>query len=662
MSVITAPRLRVTLAIAAAWLFGVAAAQPAAEPAVREAHKAWRERDAHRLDAAAAALRAHPLAVYTQYWQVMLSPEDQGIRKFLERHDGTVLAERLREDWVRGIARRGDWALLTDVHRGIESPSGNVACWALRARAAQRDATAAADLLRTQWLQPHDLPEGCRIVVNDMVTAGQIAPAAVWQRARNLVAFNDAGAARRLLASLPSPGAPSARQLDLALGAPQRWFDAANLQARSATERERIGELSALALARLANADTLRAISLLQQHRERLAPAQRAYVHAQLGLQAARRLEDDANAWFALTGAARPADLTDEHRAWWARAALRTQRWGDVRTAIDGMSTASRNEARWTYWLGRATAALGDAPRAQALWQRVAREQGADEFYDRLAHEALGAPRAVDGTAWPSKAQIDAVARDPGVVRAVLLQRSELFAEASSEWQWAMRKFDPARLAAASRYAQQLGFWNRALDSAERSAQVQDPALRYPTPYLTLVQPAAKQAGVDEALVYGVMRRESRFSAGASSTAGARGLMQVMPSTGRWLAQGMGWPQYQDHWLGEPQRNITLGARYLRQLRSDLGGSAVMAAAGYNAGPGRAVAWRASRPIEGAVYAESIPFDETRDYVKQVMMATAQYSQRFGGSQQPLTQWLGVVAAAPAAPAASSARKPVSAK
>ena len=184
---------------------------------------------------------------------------------------------------------------------------------------------------------------------------------------------------------------------------------------------------------------------------------------------------------------------------------------------------------------------------------------------------------------------------------------------------------------------------NRSLDSAERISQLGHRTLRYPMPFRELVRPAARQFGVEEALVYGVMQQESRFAPEASSVAGARGLMQIMPSTAQWLASELGWPSFDGAWLDEPQRNITMGTRYLRQLRGDLGGSELLAAAGYNAGPGRAVAWLGGREMEGAIYAESIPFDETREYVKRVMSASVHYAEQLNRTPQQLTARLGQV-------------------
>jgi soluble lytic murein transglycosylase len=639
--------------------------------AVREAHAAWRDGNATRLSQLAPQLRGNAMAPYADYWQIRLAPEDKRIQEFLGRYPGTFLAERLREDWLRGVARRGDWALLASAYPALEAPRSDVACWALNARQVQGDKAVAADLLATQWQQWRDLPEGCAVVARSLARNNEIPAAAIWTRARALVGLNEVTAARKTLALLPAKQAPSLPQLELAFSAPQRMLDRGLFNGRSAIERE----LAAFAVARVASTDPQRAARYLDIQPVRLDAAQRGWGFSQAALVAARRLQPEALVWFAR---AQAGELTDEHCAWWARTALRAQAWPDVRVAIERMTATAQKEARWQYWLGRALAQSstpGDAKKAEALWASAAKEHG---FYGQLALESMGTlpleaaapaktlrrrfaaakPAASAASAPliasaasapvvpltpPTRTEMDAIARDPAIQRAVTLQRAGLSADASTEWGWAVRRFNDRQLAAASRYAHQLNIWNRGIDSSEHTVSAHDISTRYPRPFQAIVRPAAKQFGVDEALVYSVMHQESRFSPSVSSGVGARGLMQVMPATGSWLAGQLGWSNFSVDWLDEPQRNVTLGARYLKQLKGDLAGSTVQAVAGYNAGPGRAVSWRGTRPMEGAVYVESIPFDETRDYVKRVMTAALHYDHLLGHAPQRLAARLGVV-------------------
>ena len=141
----------------------------------------------------------------------------------------------------------------------------------------------------------------------------------------------------------------------------------------------------------------------------------------------------------------------------------------------------------------------------------------------------------------------------------------------------------------------------------------------------------------------GLVRQESRFIVNARSSAGASGLMQLMPATARWVAKKLGMRDFTPAQVNEVEVNIALGTSYLRYVLDELEGSPVLAAAAYNAGPGRARRWKADRPLEGAIYAESIPFNETRDYVKKVMSNTMYYAAIYGGDTRPLKSRLGTI-------------------
>ena len=148
---------------------------------------------------------------------------------------------------------------------------------------------------------------------------------------------------------------------------------------------------------------------------------------------------------------------------------------------------------------------------------------------------------------------------------------------------------------------------------------------------------------MEEAWLYGLTRQESRFIVNAKSSAGAQGLMQLMPTTARWVAQKIGL-QLSPGRVIEVDTNVTLGARYVKLVLDDLG-HPVMASAAYNAGPGRARRWRDAKPLEGAIYAESIPFNETRDYVKKVMANTFWYASLMEGRSAPLKGRMGTIPA-----------------
>jgi len=202
-------------------------------------------------------------------------------------------------------------------------------------------------------------------------------------------------------------------------------------------------------------------------------------------------------------------------------------------------------------------------------------------------------------------------------------------------------------LLAAAELASRNGIWDRAINTADKTVSLHDFSMRYPTPYGKVLSEQARIQQIDEQWVLGLVRQESRFIADARSSAGASGLMQLLPATARWVARKIGMKGYHSSRVNQPRVNVALGTFYLRHVLGGLDGSPVLAAAAYNAGPGRARRWRAARPLEGAIYIESIPFAETRQYVKKVMANTVYYDALSGGELRSLKSRLGTVKGVP---------------
>jgi soluble lytic murein transglycosylase len=212
-----------------------------------------------------------------------------------------------------------------------------------------------------------------------------------------------------------------------------------------------------------------------------------------------------------------------------------------------------------------------------------------------------------------------------------------------------IRNMDDKHLIAAAEFAFRQEWYDLAINTADKTQVMHDFALRYPTPYRDMMQSYAKENQLDEAWVYGLIRQESRFITQARSGVGAAGLMQVMPATARWIAKRIGFGQYHDNMIHQLNTNIQFGTYYLRHVLESMNGQPVMATAAYNAGPGRAKRWADNQPMEGAIYTETIPFNETRDYVKKVMGNAQYYARRLGTKIQTLTQRLGTIAGADSA-------------
>jgi soluble lytic murein transglycosylase len=283
----------------------------------------------------------------------------------------------------------------------------------------------------------------------------------------------------------------------------------------------------------------------------------------------------------------------------------------------------------------------GRTTEADALFARIA---GQTHFYGNLADEELGRtvlppPKAAATTAEEQKAAQD----NPGIRRALAFFRVDLRTEAVKEWNWALRGMSDRELLAAANLAKRNQIWDRAINTADRTKNEHDFSLRFLAPYGETVRPAAQNQSLDDAWVYGLMRQESRFITSAKSNVGASGLMQLMPATAKWVARKIGLRSFNHGQVNDAETNVLLGTSYMRLVMENLDNHPVLASAAYNAGPGRAKKWRADQPLEGAIYAESIPFSETRDYVKKVMSNAVYYSALFNGKPDSLKARLGTI-------------------
>ena len=217
--------------------------------------------------------------------------------------------------------------------------------------------------------------------------------------------------------------------------------------------------------------------------------------------------------------------------------------------------------------------------------------------------------------------------------------------EGNREWNWELRGMSDQELIAAAEYGKKIGLIDRAVNTADRTKAEHNFYLRYPTPHIEKLQPITQKLHLDMYWVYGLIRQESRFVMVAKSHVGASGLMQVMPATGKYVAKKIGMNDYRPEKLSELQTNLVLGSNYLSMVLNDLDGSWGLASAAYNAGPGRPKQWRQSltKTVDGAIYAETIPFNETRTYVKNVLANAVFYGTVYTGKAHSLKEKLGIV-------------------
>jgi len=605
------------------------------------ARDAFRAGDSARLDRLAARLKHSPLEPYLAYYQLRLNLDNADaatVQAFLARTDVTPVIDRLRGEWLKQLGKKQQWAAFSAEYPRLLNEDTELGCYALQARSRTQQDDALHEA-RKLWLSSgKEYPGSCGPLFDAAIEQGIISESDIWARLRLALEAGSVSLAQQLSEKLPPRRALSATALDRAEANPARYLSKTSLEQASEAQRA----VAMFALQRLAKQLPQLAYEQWGKIAAHFTVAEQRYFYSWLAYEAARKQDARALEWFRAAG---DAPLSEAQLAWRARAALRAQDWRELLASVHLMKPQQQRDGVWRYWKARALMMIGQSAEAEKILDTL---RGEYNFYGQLAAEERGAAPssgALTASFQPGKEELNAMLAQPAIQRTLALYRMEMRTDAAREWAFSTSKFNDRQLLLASEIARRNEMFDRAINAADRTVQLHDFNLRYLAPYRAELRGHIQQNNLDEAWVYGLMRQESRFVTQAKSNVGAAGLMQIMPATARWVARKLGLRSYRNSLIHQMETNLKLGTYYMKSVLALFDNNPVLASAAYNAGPSRARHWRADTPLEGAIYAETIPFDETRDYVKKVMSNTVYYSKLFGQPQQALKQRLGVIVA-----------------
>jgi soluble lytic murein transglycosylase len=618
-----------------------------ADEIILDMAQAYKQRDRKRLSALLPQVRSYVLEPWGAYWELSARLDEAStseIQEFLTRYSGSYQEDRLRAEWLLQLGKRRDWqAFNREFPKYRMNDDKSVRCYALLADHLSSGADVSAAVYDT-WLSLKDADEGCAAAAEQLVKDHSTQKQAVWQRARLGMENDRLRVATQAVALLNDSWTKTVNAIYL--------HPAKYLNDKLTALQPQTREFVSLALIRQAYLEPAEAAVEVEKLRwkAQLTAEERSWIWGVIGKRAAMKQSDDAPAYFAK---GQFAHMHEDHLAWAARAALRQGRWAQVQQAIATMPETLRNEPTWVYWHARALLAQAttETGRAEAL-RLLEGIAGVRGFYEQLALEEIGQRISVpEKPAALTVEEKEAARQNPGLTRALYAIRIGLRPEGVREWNYSTNLhvrggLDDRGLLAAADLACSVEVWDRCINSSERTKSFIDLEQRYPMPFKAAVLARAKQINLDPAYVYGLIRQESRFIMDARSGVGASGLMQVMPATAKWTAKKIGMLDFQPQQITDRDTNIAIGTGYLKLVLDSFAGSMPMAAAAYNAGPSRPRTWRGQTggpTMEAAIWAENVPFNETRDYVKKVLANTTNYAALISGQPQSLKARLGMV-------------------
>ena len=621
----------------------VADLTPAQEQLLRQAARGFANKDYLPAASALPELGQTYMGSWVGYWalQPRLSTLTQAqYERYARQFPSGVAPELLRRQWLLQLGKRQDWTAFAQVYRQGPAPQLiSLRCYAASDPLLSSEMDLVPPLLLWRAASPTD--QACNGLAKAALATGQISQTALWEQLQRFFRQGFFQQALQFATFLP---APAARSLPRLVQNPGAWIEGRIDPASSGAETPETRELMRLALLQLAYQQPERAVAWISSSQGRELPAAlRAEILYQSAWSAARQLRMEAATWYAQAYRIDPSYRPDEEvSAWMLRVALRARDWPLVERAYALMPTAQRERGEWQFWNAFAQWQQGQVDRARATFTRLASPW---DYAGQLSLAALGRPLRLPSSAPDPAPQSSATLASQGDFRrAITLYRLGLYFDALAEWQHLLDSLpNSGDVRAAASAAADRQAWLLVINASTRVRNDGDWRQGFVLPFRRAILAAARDNGLDPAFVAGLIRQESGFAPGIASSAGAQGLMQVMPATAAWIKSRR--PMLAAADLHSDTGNLEIGSAYLAHVLERFQGALPLAAAAYNAGPGAVARWLQrwnpqADPWSGAIFAANIPYRQTRDYVQAVLSNTAIYSALLDGKEpDPLALW-----------------------
>ena len=582
----------------------------------------------------AGELADYPLTPYLAYDELtarLKTASNAEIEAFLAEHGDLPQANWMKLRWLRWLAERGDWQPFVKYYdpklNFTELDCLNGQYQLSHGQRAEGFATA-----EKLWNVGKSQPAACDTLFGMWSAEGQLTEAKRWQRAKLAAEARNYPLAKNLVNSLTTL-APRGQLLVEVAQKPELL----NQPTRFAPADEAMGDIVSLGLRRLARQDPQQAMALLDGYAQSMhfSRDEKVAIAREIGLSLARRYDPRA---LDLMTRYDPELRDDTVSEWRMRLLLRLGRWEEAYDLSRRLPKDLAESSRWRYWQARSLElAQPKNPQIPLLYKRVAQER---DFYGFLAADRTDAPYQLNNRPLPLSPQlVNKVRNTPGIRRALEFHARGQIVEGRREWYHVSRHFTRDEMVAQARLGYDLRWYFPAIRTISLAKYWDDLDIRFPMAHRDTLVREAKVRGLHSSWVFAITRQESAFMDDARSGVGAAGLMQLMPATAKETARKFNIPLASPAQVLNPDTNIQLGAAYLSQVHGQFNGNRVLASAAYNAGPGRVRQWlKGAKHLSFDVWVESIPFDETRQYVQNVLSYAVIYGQKLN-APQPIVDW-----------------------
>ena len=611
-----------------------AASLPQQRQMYDEAQKALARNDSGPYFRYQSALADYPLQPYLAYDELtnrLKSASNAEIERFIEQHGDLPQINWLKLRWMRQLADRGDWNTFVRYY----DPKMNFTeldCLYGQYQLGHGNKAECYATAEKLWLVGKPQPDACDTTFAMWQADGQLTEEKVWKRLKLAAEKGNYSLATVLSKRLPTLGSQGALMVNVAQN-PAQLSQTTRFGARDHATADVVG----LGLRRLAKQDPEKAITLLDYYSSVLpfSSDEKVSIAREIGLSLARRYDPRALPMMVKYD---PQLRDDTVTEWRLRLLLRLGRWEEAYELTRALPPSLAETNRWKYWQARSLQlAQPQNKQAVSLYKPVADER---DFYGFLAADRINAPYQLNNRpVSPDAGTMQRVRNAPSTRRALEFYARGEIINARREWYHAARHLSHDELLAQAKIAYDMQWYFPAIRAISQAKYWDDLDIRFPMAYRNTLVREARNRGLHSSWVFAITRQESAFMSDARSGVGATGLMQLMPATAKETSRKFGIPLASPQQLIVPDVNIQLGAAYLSQVHGQFNGNRVLATAAYNAGPGRVRQWlKDARHLAFDVWVETIPFDETRSYVQNVLSYAVIYGQKLN-APQPIVDW-----------------------
>ena len=581
-----------------------------------------------------AALRDYPLTPYLAYDELtarLQTASSNEVEKFLLEHGDLPQINWMKLRWLRLLSNRGHWPLFLKYY-SPELKFTELDCRFAQYQLQSGQTQAAFASAEKFWLSAQSQPNACDPLFDSWRDAGLLTEEKTWQRLKLATDARNYGVAAYLVKQLSSQSNAGQRLIDVAQK-PELLKQRELFTGRDTYSADVI----AMGLRKLATQDLDASVELLKHYAQQVtfSAADQLSLANDIGLRLAKRFDVRALAIMqTYDPALQNANLTE----WRVRLLLRLGRWDEAHQLTRKLPQELSDTNRWRYWQARSLQlAQPNSQQPLILYQPLARER---DFYGFMAADRSEQPYHVQHQALAlDPKMLQKVRNSAGMQRALEFNARDEVTEAHREWYHLSNFLSRDELVAQARIGYDMGWYFPAIRTITKAQYWDDLEIRFPMAHRSNFVNESKARGIHSSWAFAVTRQESAFMVQAKSHVGAMGLMQLMPATAKETAQRFGIPLANPRSAVVPSINIQLGTAYLSQVLGQFKGNRVLASAAYNAGPGRVRQWlRDAKHLPYDVWVESIPFDETRLYVQNVLAYSVIYGEKLQ-APIPLVEW-----------------------